>query len=208
MAHPLYAAEEAVKYFVVQWLSGLQPTLHLTTKPDGSISVKSAVESYPVQVKILSKTPRHRSGHSARLRRKKERESRRNPTSSTITNVNVTAMIDNSTMTSYEKPKLSMKNLESIDISPEESPHLPKPKLSIVTQPTFSIQPRIIYHPAVVNACFAILGKHPSTLTPAEVGQFEEYKQFKAFNNDPIEDNVVYQPIGGVRICMHCENPT
>ena len=208
MAHPLYAAEEAVKYFVVHWLNGLQPTLNLTTKPDGSISVRLEVESYPVPVKIMTKTHRHRSGNSARLRRRKERESALKPTFSTPTNVDVKSMIDSSTMTYFDKPTLSMKKIESIDISPEESPHLHKPKLSIVSQPTLYIPPRIIYHPAVVNACFAILGKHPSTLTPAEVGQFEEYKQFKAFNNDPIEKNVVYQPIGGVRICMHCENPT
>ena len=45
MAHPLTVAEQAVRSFIAQWLSGLTPSLHLSTKPDGSISATSEVLS-------------------------------------------------------------------------------------------------------------------------------------------------------------------
>ena len=45
MAHPLAVAENAMRSFVVQWLSGLAPSLRILTKPNGSIEVISEVSS-------------------------------------------------------------------------------------------------------------------------------------------------------------------
>ena len=74
MAHPLYIAENAVKSFIDHWLIGLQPSLRLTTRFDGSIVVESDVISAPV---LLPQKPvydhfyrRHKSGNLARQRRK------------------------------------------------------------------------------------------------------------------------------------------
>ena len=216
MAHPLFVAEQAVRHFIIQWLSGSQPLLQLSTKPDGSIHVTSEVDTVPVPVQMKPKsirpTSHRRSGHFARLRRRENRMARKVPAdshaSSLQSQIDVTSSTDCSTMTSPVKPKLTTSKIISCDLSPEESSHLSRPKLSITTQPSLSIPPRIIYHPTVVNACYAILGKHPSSLTPEEAQQFKKYKEFKAKNNDPIEKNVVYLPIGGIRTCMHCEQPT
>ena len=215
MAHPLNIVEQAVRNFVIQWHSGLQPSICLITNPDGSISVTTEVDSSPVPDQMLKKTKfarRRRSGFFARLRRRRDRETRRNPTDCHIpvlqAQIDDTTKTDCSTMTSPEMRTLSSTKLISVDIAPVESHHLDKTKLSVVTQPSLSIPPRIIYHPTVINACYAILGKHPSNLTPTEVEQFEKYKRFKSMNDDPIEENVVYQPIGGIRTCMHCNNPT
>ena len=70
MAHPLNIVEQAVRNFVIQWHSGLQPSICLVTNPDGSISVTTEVDSSPVPDQMLKKTKfarRRRSGFFARL---------------------------------------------------------------------------------------------------------------------------------------------
>ena len=187
MAHPLFVAEQAVRNFIIQWLSGLQPSLQLSTKPDGSIHVTSEVDTVPMPVQVKPKsirpTSHRRSGHFARLRRRENRMARKVPAdshaSSLQSQIDVTSSTDCSTMTSPVKPKLTTSKIISCDLSPEESSHLSRPKLSITTQPSLFIPPWIIY---------TILGKHLSSLTPEEDQLFQKYKEFKAMNNDPIEN--------------------
>ena len=50
--------------------------------------------------------------------------------------------------------------------------------------------------------------KHPSDLTPEEVEKFKFYQQYKLQRGEPIESDVIYQPCGGARNCLHCGNPT
>ena len=227
MAHPLAVAENAMRSFVLQWLSGLAPSLRLLTNPNGSVIVLSEVSS-SLNVSEVHTTAgatccRRRSGHKSRLRRRKER-SRRNDLEFTETinsNISVPELQPSLVPTSVEpdstydfravpissvKSNLSVKKLSSIDISPEKS--LYHPNLVIDTLPFVSISPRVVHHPAIVNACYAIIGKHPNEMTESEEEQFELYKQFKARKGELIEEDPVYVPIGGTRICLHCENPT
>ena len=76
MAHPIKLAENAVNYFISQWLYGLKPSLRLNTDEDGSILITSEVASFPVlslddtQYSGNNYKPRRRrSGKSARHRR-------------------------------------------------------------------------------------------------------------------------------------------
>ena len=233
MVHPTYVAEQAMKNFIMQWLNGLQPSLHLVTRSDGTIKVKSEVDSFPdisVQIKTTeaastSSNRCRRSGYFARLRRRRARRTRgttqihdRNtgapilyqlpaPSHDTVS-PNVDKIMDDPILSFQDKTcptELTVKKLAPIDIAPEIPP---RPNLSIVSQPSISIPPRTVYHPTIINAYYAILGKHPSSLSPTEAEQFCQYKEFKARNDDPIEENVVYLPIGGIRTCIHCENPT
>ena len=221
MAHPLFVADQVMRNFIGNWLSGLKPTLCLSTNEDGSISVKLEVVSSPLIVppadNVSRLRPRRRSGRNSRLRRRKERKIRSNLTSTELSEVNssdcqpshISQQIEAVSATdcsSPEKPVLSTTKVSSVDIEPKESKIIPE--LSIVRQSSLSIPPRTIHHPAVINACFAILGKHPSTLSQEEVYQFQQYREFKESNGDPIEENVVYLPIGGVRTCLHCNQPT
>ena len=93
MAHPIKLAENAVNYFISQWLYGLKPSLRLNTDEDGSILITSEVASFPVlslddtQYSGNNYKPRRRrSGKSARHRRNLIRNS----------NVNRYDLFDNS----------------------------------------------------------------------------------------------------------------
>ena len=104
------------------------------------------------------------------------------------------------------KPNLAVVKLPAIDIDPPCP--LSPPKLTIQPQHSVSIPPRRIYHPAVINACYSIIGKHPSQMTAAEDEEFQLYMQFKLSRGQNVEDDVVFLPIGGIRTCLHCENLT
>ena len=100
------------------------------------------------------------------------------------------------------KPELSCATAAKIDIPPEKSTFK---ELSIAKQPSVSIPPRPVYPPAVLNAMF---GKHPSHMTQEEVDKFKLYQQLKIRDGDSIEEDIVYQPIGGVRTCVQCGHLT
>ena len=109
-------------------------------------------------------------------------------------------MIDRATLT---KPELSMESLPSVDIPPGK-----RPTLSIAAQSPTSIPPRIIYHPAIINACYAITGKHlPSKLLPDEVKRFKKYLDQKREMGEPVETDLLYLPTS-MRNCIHCGHPT
>ena len=75
MAHPLYAVEQALNYYKVQWHAGLKPFLVLRTQHDGSISVTSKVTVAVPQMNTPTALPSQqhqssRSGNRSRHRRK------------------------------------------------------------------------------------------------------------------------------------------
>ena len=187
MAHPICVAEQAIRNFINLWFSGLQPTLCLQTNADGSIFIKSEVISSssivpgPSVAYTYRSNLRRRSGLPSRCRRRKYREIRNNPTRKEANDVYVSDCQPSSTAPQIKadcfpsaKPNLATTNVASaaVDIAPDEFKK--RPKLTTIRQPFISIPPRTIHHPAVINACFAILGKHPSQLTPDEADEFQQ----------------------------------
>ena len=214
MAHPLLVAENAVRLFITQWLGGLTPSLRLLTKPDGTIYATSEVSSFP-QIVNLPRCRRRRSGLNSRLRRRRDRSDRNHKLVTKSDHSLLETHASQPPTTSIEprcsssnksKNNLTIEKLTAVDISSQESSR--QSSFAIEAQPYITIPPLTIYHPAIVNACYAIIGKHPNQMSPAEEEEFELYKQFKTMNGQRIEDDVVYLPIGGIRTCMHCQNPT
>ena len=78
------------------------------------------------------------------------------------------------------------------------------PNLSVDLQPSLSIPPRPVYHPAIINACKEMFGKTPSQLNNEEISEFKYYQEFKLSNCDPIEEDAAYFPVGGLRNCLQC----
>ena len=77
------------------------------------------------------------------------------------------------------KPNLSIsRNLSNIDIPP-------------ILSHTKPIQPT--HHPAILKACQMMYGKPLNLLSPEEVQQFEDYKQWKINNGMPIEIDPIYR---------------
>ena len=110
---------------------------------------------------------------------------------------------------SYSPPdprqKLVSSLLSSIDIPPVNKE---QPKLDIIKSRSISIPPRPVYHPAIINACDAMFAKHPSKLDPDEVKKFKMYRTRKIQIGEPLEEEVIYLPIGGLRTCLNCRELT
>ena len=79
-----------------------------------------------------------------------------------------------------------------------------KSKLSLLKCTSTSIPPKPVYHPVLINVCEAMFSKHPSKLTPEEVTKFNTYKERKKQIGEPLESEVIYLPIGGIRTCVNC----
>ena len=114
------------------------------------------------------------------------------------------------TLTIYHQPSISISpnTLEhkliatfqsSLDIPPIAQE---KPKLQVVKAQSTSIPPRPIYHPAIINACDAMFSKHPSKLVPEEVVKFDRSRKQQI--GEPLETEIIFQPIGGIRTCLQC----
>ena len=91
--------------------------------------------------------------------------------------------------------------LPSLDIPPA---HQENPKLDIKRNEAVSISPRQIYNPAIHGACQAMFTKHPSNLTAEEVHIFNFFKNHKMQIGEPLESEIIYLPIGGIRTCINC----
>ena len=104
MVHPIYVTEQAVRNFIAQWFSGLKPTLRLTTKEDGSITVMSQISSPSVMVQTFNpnRRRRQRSGISSRHRRRNNREVQENPTSRKHTDIVISDCHDPLSLTHNE----------------------------------------------------------------------------------------------------------
>ena len=104
----------------------------------------------------------------------------------------------------YKNKTLTISHLPHIDILP------PEPILMIQNQEgsQISIRPRKIYHPTTINACESLFKKHPDMLQPEEVIKFNNFRKYKKEVGDPLETNVVFLPIGGLRKCLICGHLT
>ena len=110
---------------------------------------------------------------------------------------------------------LDFSPLVTTNVPPEEKPlnvlmHPVKnlPKLSYVKAQSTSISPRTVYHPCIINASEAMFRKHPEKLTPEENLKFQLYQQHKIRIGIPLETEVIYLPIGGIRMCVNCRELT
>ena len=83
-----------------------------------------------------------------------------------------------------------------------------QPKLDIVKSQSTSIPHHPVYHPTIVNVCDAMFEKHPSKLNPDEVKKFKMYRTRKMQIGEPLEAEVIYLPIGGLRTCLNCRELT
>ena len=88
------------------------------------------------------------------------------------------------------KPCLETMNLPDIDIPPI----IQRAELEFVRLCSISIPPRLIYHPAIVNACKAMFAKHPSALLPKEVDQFNFCRNHAIQVGESLENNPVDLP--------------
>ena len=92
------------------------------------------------------------------------------------------------------KPKLTIMNVSSQNISPK-----PKPMLSIVNVLNYDIPPKpksskSCYHPHIIEACRLMYGKPPDQLSPEEAKHFNGYQEYKIRNGLPIEEDILYKP--------------
>ena len=77
-------------------------------------------------------------------------------------------------------------------------------KLTIVKISAISILPRPIYHHAIIDASRAFFLKPPSQLTTDEAQKFKKYQEDKTEIGEPLEAEVKFLPIGGIRTCLNC----
>ena len=97
-------------------------------------------------------------------------------------------------------PTLSTTTLPSFSTS---SKYL---NLSVVKNTEVNIKPRKIYHPTTINACLTMFNNHPDALTQEEIIKFNHYKSWKRESGDPLENNPIYLPTGGLRKFLVCQN--
>ena len=97
------------------------------------------------------------------------------------------------------QPNLVASPLSSIDIPPVVKKIS---NLNIVKSQSISIPPRPVYHPTIINACTAMFAKHPSQLRPHEVEKFNYYRKRKSQIGEPLEQEIIYLPSGGLQIAL------
>ena len=223
MAHPLLVTEFAVKNFISQWYCGLTPSLQLTTDLDSSVRVTSRTSSYMISPQTFN-CQRRRSGKASRRRRlmnrKDENSKKYTDNEDTIRLSNMsTSPITSTSSFSPDPPVVYVDaavqaTISTVDAMCEPFPKLCqsqnfpiKPNLSISKACSTSLPPRPIYHPAVINACKTMHGKHPSELSQKEAHTFKFYLQWKCDRGEPVETDVVHLP-SGMRDCLHCGHLT
>ena len=118
----------------------------------------------------------------------------------------------NFTSRSPRRPSLHDANIQtastSIDADCQTNSIVAKPKvLSVVKNASVSINPRRIYHPAIINASKAFFNKHPSELLDEEKEKFKFYLNHKRAGGEPVETDIIYLP-SSMRDCLHCGHPT
>jgi hypothetical protein len=162
-----------------------------------------------IQVRMCNPSPAKVLRNVKRMTNFIEKKSFQQPKnkSQQITDVHKSLLITPHKSISFSppRPRLVSSLLSSIDIPPIIKK---KPKLQIVKIQSTSISPRPVYHPAIVNACDAMFAKHPSKLNPDEVQKFKLYQNHKTKIGEPLETEVIYLPIGGLRTCLNCRELT
>ena len=125
---------------------------------------------------------------------------------------NSTQNSSNFTSRSSSRPSLLDANIQtvitSIDADCQTDSIELKPKvLSVVRNASVSINPRRIYHPAIINASKSFFNKHPSELLDEEKEKFKFYLNHKRASGEPVETDIIYLP-SSMRDCLHCGHPT
>ena len=70
------------------------------------------------------------------------------------------------------------------------------------------IRPWKFYQHSIINASDSLFKKHPDLLQPDDIIKFNHFRKYKSEIGDPLETNVVFLPIGGLRTCLVCGNLT
>ena len=83
-----------------------------------------------------------------------------------------------------------------------------EPKLDLVKSTSTSIPPSQVYHPSIINASGALFGKHRRELTTDEALKFQMYQKDKIQIGEPLENEIIYLSIGGIRTCFNCAELT
>ena len=219
MAHPICVVELAVRSFLDQWFRGMQPSLNLFTQPNGVICVSNSVASPPPihhrQKDLPYRQKRgSRSGYNSRIRRQSKRAycqsqidgSPPTSSSSTLKCVPNESQVDqsHSDNSSFQADVAVQAVAELTDSACQA---VPFKCLSVIKNSSISINPRPIFHPAIINASIAFYKKHPSDLTPEELEKFKFYLKWKREGGEPVETDIVYLP-SSMRNCLHCGHPT
>ena len=79
--------------------------------------------------------------------------------------------------------------------------------LTTSVNPSVSIPPQQIYHPAVINASKSLYKRHPRELTKEEFKAFNKHLHNLRNNGHPVELDPLYLPTA-TRDCLHCGHPT
>ena len=91
MVPPEYAVETAVRYFLYNWMCGVQPTLSIETMNDGNFSINVCVTTcLPVIKDNVTSTPRRKRSDKAARKRRKEQRACKSEESSNISSSEVT----------------------------------------------------------------------------------------------------------------------
>jgi hypothetical protein len=96
--------------------------------------------------------------------------------------------------------KLAIHKVVCTDLPPIKKKH----KLDLVKATSTSIPPRQVYHPCIINASRAFFGRHPQELASDEALRFQMYQKDKTLLGEPLEKEITYLPIGGLRTCVNC----
>ena len=96
MAHSISVPKQAMRLFIIQWFNGFKPSLHLSTKSDGSILMISEVASFSALLQVPLNDSHHgchsgngawhrqRNTHAASSSNKSEGHNFRNNCSSSL----------------------------------------------------------------------------------------------------------------------------
>ena len=89
---------------------------------------------------------------------------------------------------------------------PSSKPQLSN--LSVQSVQKTSIPPKAIFHPPIIRASLSTFKKKPDSLTAEEVNKFNLFIKWKFEYGEPIEEDIIYNPAGGNKNCLHYDLPT
>ena len=101
------------------------------------------------------------------------------------------------------EPNFVVNMLPSVDVPPTIV-RKKEPSLTLQRIQGVSIPPREVYHPAIHNACQAMFEKHIDDLTPEDTHKFNFYRRHKTEIGEPLETEMIYLPVGVMRLCLNC----
>ena len=152
MSHPLVIVEHAVRYFMSQWLDGLQPSLNIQTHTNGEIHVRSEVNCAGVKSQSRAYLQR-KSGKYSRQRRRSRRiktadHSAVQPACGhlEVTPLNIQETVEDDTLSDVGQIMMlkDTHHLSQLSLTPDTEPTNPdllKPELTVCVQHSSSFTP-------------------------------------------------------------------